>query len=134
MKIYADFNGIEDDNPIVSTTSLNLTGYGTLASLSFHQITLEEGQCLEFSDHDGLYVHAEVYFDKERVSHNCSGWFARFKKENILENESLEYDFSTHLCFTCRKNIKAHLDTVGRQYNEACPFCETSVMRPFEKS
>ncbi len=130
MRIYADFNGVEEYGSDSKMLCLNLTGYGTLASLSFHQIALEEGQFLELADFDGLSVQVIVFFDKERMSKNCSGWFAKFPKEDMSEGEELGHDFNTHLCFKCRKNMKSHLDAVGRQFNEECPFCGTSVMYP----
>jgi hypothetical protein len=109
---------------------LDLTGYGTLASLSFHQIALKEGQFFEFVDPDGLSVKGMVFFDNERISKNCSGWFAKFSKADMSESATLDHDYDTHLCFKCRKNIKPHLDTVGRQFCETCPFCGTIVMHP----
>jgi hypothetical protein len=130
MRIYADFNGVEGYDSNSNMLCLNLTGYGTLASLSACQIVLEEGQFLELADPDGLSVRAMVFFDKKRISKNSSGWFAKFPKEDMLEGEELDHDYDTHLCFKCRKNMKPHLDGVGRQFSEACPFCGTSVMYP----
>lgn len=130
MQIYADFNGVELCGSDSNILHLDLTGYGTLASLSLNQIRLKEGQLLEFADPDGLSVCATVFFDEKRVSNNCSGWFAMFHKADISESGNLEHDFCSHLCFKCRKNIKPYLDMVGRQFNEICPFCGTSVMHP----
>jgi hypothetical protein len=48
----------------------------------------------------------------------------------ILEGTPLSYDNNTHLCFKCRKNLKSHLDIIGRQYKEVCPYCGTLVMFP----
>lgn len=130
MQIYADFNGVEENDSDSNMLYLNLTGYGTLASLSSHQIVLKEGQSLELADPDGLSVRAIIFFDKERISENCSGWFAKFPKSDMLEGEKLNHEYDIHLCFKCRKNMKPHLDGVGRQFSEACPFCGTSVMYP----
>jgi hypothetical protein len=128
MRIYADFNGVVEYSSASNILCINLTGYGTLASISSHQIVLKEGQFLELTDPGGLSVSAEVFFDKERVSKNCSGWFAKFSKSDMTEGEELEHDYDTHLCFKCRENMKQHLDKVGRQFSELCPFCGTSVM------
>lgn len=130
MRIYADFNGIEEYDSDSNMLCLNLTGYGTLASLSTCQIVLQEGLLLELADPDGLSIKAMVFFDKERISKNSSGWFARFPKEDMSEGKELDHDYDTHLCFKCRKNIKPYLDEVGRQFSEVCPFCGTSVMYP----
>lgn len=130
MCIYTDFNSVEEYDSDSNMLCLNLTGYGTLASLSARQIVLEEGQFLELIDLDGLSVRAMVFFDRERKSKNSSGWFAKFPKKDMLEGEELDHDYDTHLCFKCRENIKSYLDEVGRQFSEACPFCGTSVMYP----
>ncbi len=130
MLIYADFNGIEDCINDLDSVLLDLTGYGTLASLSFHKIKLYEGLSIELCDPEGLMATGMILFDKTKVSNNCSGWFAKFMKDKISEGEPIEHDYSKHLCFNCRENIKEHLDKVGRQFNEECPFCGTSVMFP----
>lgn len=130
MRIYADFNGIEEYLPGSNELSLDLTGYGTLASLSFHKIKLHEGQPLELGDPDGLNVNGIAYFDQDKISGNCSGWFAKFQKGEISEGESPDHDYDAHICFKCRNDIKAHLDVVGRQFREECPFCGTPVMFP----
>ena len=130
MKVYADFNSLEECSSDPSKNCLDLTAYGTLASLSFHKLKLNEGEILVFSDPEGLSVNGVTYFDKNRVSENCSGWFAKFERDDIVENEPLDYDYDTHICFTCRNNIKPYLDLVGRQFKEECPFCGTSVMLP----
>jgi hypothetical protein len=130
MRIYADFNGIEKCEFDSDLLCLNLTGYGTLASLSFNEVKLFKGQVLELSDPDGTSVFGTVYFDKNKISKNCSGWFAKFREDEISEGEPLKYDKNAHLCFKCRKNIKPHLDMVGRQYKENCPYCGTPIMFP----
>ena len=130
MRIYADFNGVEEYLSNPDELSLDLTGYGTLASLSFYKVKLYEGQSMELVDLDGLSVNGVTYFDPEKVSENCSGWFAKFQKREISEGEPLDHNFDTHICFKCRKNIKPHLDVVGRQFREECPFCNTPVMFP----
>lgn len=128
--IYADFNGVEECNSDPSVLCMSLTGYGTLASLSYHKIKLYEGQMLILGDPDDLTVLGQIYFDSTRASDNCSGWFAKFYKNEILEETSLVHDYDKHLCFNCRANIKSYLDKVGHQYKEKCPYCNTSVMYP----
>lgn len=128
--IYADFNGIEECRLDPNMLCLDLTGYGTLASLSLHKVKLKEGLFLVFNDPEGLSVRGITYFDQDKVSGNCSGWFARIQSDDIIENEPLEHDYDTHTCFTCRKNIKPYLDKIGRQFKENCPFCDTSIMLP----
>lgn len=130
MYIYADFNGIEESSSDSSICYLNLTSYGTLASLSFYHIKLEDGQVLDFADPDGLLVSAEVFFDGTNASKNCSGWFAKFHKNKIIEIEPYSFDFSSHICFCCRENMKVYLDKIGRNFSENCPKCGTSVMFP----
>ena len=130
MKIYADFNSIEECSSDRNKVCLDLTGYGTLASLSFHKLRLREDETFLFVDPEGLNVNGVTYFDKNRVSENCSGWFAKFERDDITEGEHLDHDYETHTCFNCRNNIKPHLDIVGQQFKENCPFCGTSVMFP----
>lgn len=129
MKIYADFNGLEKC-PSSDEDRLDLTGYGTLASLSYFQVRLRVGLRLMLCDPDGLQVIGDIEFDPLRQSSNCSGWFARFKRGDIQECEPLEHDYSSHLCFKCRLNLEPYLNKVGHQFNEICPNCGTSVMFP----
>jgi hypothetical protein len=130
MLIYADFNGIEKCKADPDSVLLNLTGYGTLASLSLHKIKLYEGGTIDLCDPEGLMATGILLFDKTKVSNNSSGWFAQFKRNEISEGEPIDHDYSNHICFNCRENIKKHLDKVGRQFNEVCPYCGTPVMCP----
>ena len=130
MKIYADFNGMALCSQSTDDYCLDLTGYGTLASLSSSGIKLSRGLVLAFSDPDGLTVVAPVDFDEQRVSTRSSGWYAKFKKTEVREEESLVHDYNKHQCFSCLKDIKTYLDEVGRQFREFCPHCGTSVMCP----
>ena len=130
MKIYVDFNGMESCSPTTNEWCLDLTGYGTLASLSNHGIRLARGMVLTFADPDGLTVNAPVEFDEHRVSKASSGWYAKFKKTDLRNENPIEHDYNLHQCAGCRQNIKPFLDQVGRQYSENCPNCGTSVMFP----
>lgn len=129
-KIYADFNNIEDfEND--SFCYLNLTGYGTLASLSNNQIRLMEGMKFHFYDDCGTAVIAHVFFYRNLVNNYCSGWFAKFRKEDIFYEPVVEHNFSIHLCSRCRRNIYLDLDhTIGREYKGACTHCGELVMSP----
>ena len=128
MKIYADFNGIKTCSDDTTFVCVDLTSYGTLASLNAYRIILTEGLNLDIADPDGLTVTATAYFDKTKISKTCSGWFARFKRDEVMESHEIRIDFSIHLCFTCRKNLKKYLAKVGRQYKEICPFYGTPIM------
>ncbi|EGI78234.1 hypothetical protein [Hylemonella gracilis] len=130
MLIYADFNCLEVSPALPDEVHLDLTGYGTLASLSLHQVRLRVGQHLSLCDPDGLQVIGEIGFDPLRRSLRSSGWFAKFKRRDIQEGAPLEHDYATHLCFKCRQNLKPYLDKVGRQFQESCPHCGTPVMFP----
>lgn len=140
MGIYADFNGIENfDRSKTSAVDMqdnsrvvimDVTGYGTLQSLSRHQVRFYEGQVLQFNDPDGLMISGVMCFYPERIKSNCSGWFAKFRWNDVVDCEPLEHDYNTHLCFKCQEDIRPHLNAVGQQYNEECPFCGTSVMFP----
>jgi hypothetical protein len=128
MQIYADFNSLESCHRYQKLSCLDLTGYGTLASLNLYQLSLKIGEELLLVDPSGLFVQGQAFFDKDRVSKTCSGWFAKFERSAIAEGVAPQYDYSTHLCFNCRSNIKPYLDKVGRNFREECPFCGTSVM------
>lgn len=128
MLIYADFNGLDDCSTSGDEVHLDLTSYGTLASLSLNQVRLRVGQHLMLCDPDGLKVMGEIGFDPSCRSARHSGWFASFKRRDIQESTPLEHDYTTHLCFKCRLNLKPYLDKVGRQFNENCPQCGTPVM------
>ncbi len=130
LKIYADFNGVEECPEDPKFASLDLTGYGTLASLSLHKLKLKEDMALTLCDSDGLYVNAKIYFDTTRVSENCAGWFAKFKAQDISEGMPMEHDFDRHICFKCSNNLRPYLDVVGQNFNENCPFCGASVLTP----
>jgi len=130
VNIYADFNGVESCVDDDEKLCLDLTGFGTLASLSAHGIKLERGKEFTFVDADGLTVHAIVEFDPARTLENCSGWFARFREIDLFYGAPIELDHSTHLCLHCRRDIKPHLKKVGQNFAENCPFCGVSVMAP----
>lgn len=132
MKVYADFNGVREFSEESEKCYLNLTGYGTLASLSYLQIQLTEGMALTLYDTDGLEVNAVVFYDKNKSDQENykTGWFAKFDGSKI-KNVSFEIGtHEKHLCFKCRKDLKPHLLDVGRQYNEVCPYCGTTVLFP----
>lgn len=130
MLIYADFNSLEGTSTLTDEVYLDLTGYGTLASLSLHQVRLRVGQHLMLCDPDGLQVRGEIGFDPSRQASHFSGWFARFKRGDIQEGVPLKHDYATHLCFKCRLNLKPYLDKVGQQFDESCPRCGTPIMFP----
>lgn len=130
QKIYADFNNLEhfENDDFVY---LNLTGYGTLASLSNNQIRLAEGMKLHFYDDCGTAVIADVFFYGNLINNHCSGWFAKFRNEDIFYEPVVEHDFLIHLCSRCRRNIYLDLDqTIGRQYKGACIHCGELIMTP----
>lgn len=130
MLIYADFNGLEESPDFPDDVCLDLTSYGTLASLSLHQVRLRVGQRLMLCDPDGLRVNGEIAFYSSRKSLPRSGWFAKFKRQDIQDGAPLEHDYATHLCFKCRQNLTPYLNKVGRQFKELCPHCGTPVMFP----
>lgn len=130
MLIYADFNGLEDCPNDADMAALDLTGYGTLASLSHHQVQLRVGQRIVLSDFDSLEVVGELAFDSARVSECSSGWYALFRRNDVEDIPPREYDYSTHLCVKCRSDLKRYLDKVGRNFRETCPHCGTPVMAP----
>ena len=130
MLIYADFNGVEECASDKDQLCVDLTGYGTLASLSLHGVRVHEGQDLSLVDPDGLTANGQCHFDRKRVSKHCSGWFAKFARKSMTSGPPLAHDYGIHVCFKCRRDIKPYLDKVGRQFAEDCPYCGTSVMLP----
>jgi hypothetical protein len=130
MKIYVDFNGAERCASPSDEFFLDLTGFGTLASLSRYGIQVQRNMQLTFADIDGLSVTAPVEFDRSRMNSHCSGWYAKFKKVDLAEGTPVEHNFESHLCFKCRREIKPYLNKVGQQFDEHCPYCGTSVMAP----
>jgi len=130
-KIYADFNGITnlgDSN----YEYIDLCGYGTLASLSYYKIKLENGMEVTLFEPGDIEVDVVIEFISiETDKHNPSGkWFGKFKAGTVkASNTDSEYN-QKHLCFKCRHNLKKHLNNVGRQYNEYCPVCKTAIMYP----
>ena len=130
MQIYADFNGIDQKDDSSGECDMDLTGYGTLASLSTQQIKLREGMILQFFDDDGTTVKGTVYFDPKKITYNCSGWFARFHDDDISYDGPQEFDFQMHLCFSCRHNIKKYIESVGQNFTGTCPHCGTPIMYP----
>lgn len=130
--IYADFDAVEDHALGDGVCQIDLTGYGTLASLSKHNISLFEGLSLKLSDQDELGVIAEAFFDESRIPPNCSGWFGQFQNSDIFEVKVDGLIEKEHLCFSCRVDISRYLDEVGRNYKEFCPHCGASIMFPME--
>lgn len=130
MRVYADFNGIESSSEDDGLCHLDLTGYGTLASLSLQQIRLYEGMPLTLFDPDGLEVKAIAFYDARKVGENInsSGWFAKFQRGLIKECVPTLHDYDKHLCFKCRRDLKQYLREVGQEYKEKCPHCKTSIM------
>jgi hypothetical protein len=133
IKIYADFNGVTgcpDETPM---TCLFLTGYGTLASLSNHQIRLREGMSLTFYTPGDIEVEGEVFFDKTTPSkfNSLGQWLARFDETEVRNSEEGdEPELMEHLCFNCRLDLTEYLRLIGRQYKESCPSCGTDIMYP----
>ena len=125
--IYADFNRIissfDDD-----LEYLDMTGYGTLQSLNSLQIKLKEEAKFIFYEPGDIEVIAEVFFDRTSGSKiTAKGrWLARFKKGTI---RSVILDkFDTHPCFNCREDFILYLKKIGKNYNEICPKCGTSIV------
>lgn len=133
VKIYADFNGIIDCSKGNSKSCLALTGYGTLASLSRHQIRLREGMILTFYEPDDIEVEGEVFYDTKIPSKFTSPgqWVALYDSQQVRNSEeSCDLDLKQHLCFKCRIDLEPYLKTVGQQYKEICPNCGTDIMSP----
>lgn len=128
--IYADFNGIFELDQEPGYFLLDLTGYGTLAYLSTQRVRLHQIKHLSLGDADGLQViGAEICFLKSMVTDRCSGWFAKFLRSDIHEGTHV-VEPESHPCFNCQMDLKPFLDKVGRNFNEHCPNCGTSVMYP----
>ena len=133
IKIYADFNGIIDCSEETSKSCLALTGYGTIASLSRHQIRLREGMILTFYEPNDIEVEGEVFYDKRIPGKFTSPgqWLALYDSEKVRKSqESCDLDLKQHLCFRCRMDLTSYLKTIGRQYKESCPNCGTDTMFP----
>ncbi|WLI90836.1 hypothetical protein Q4S45_06885 [Massilia sp. R2A-15] len=130
MKIFADFNGTEPCSSDDDKLCLNLTGFGTLASLSRHGVKLRRGMRLTFADSDGLTVTAAVEFDGRRISERSAGWYAIFRKGELRDENPIDHDFQTHFCFKCRNDFKPYLAKFGQRFDVRCPNCGTPVMYP----
>jgi hypothetical protein len=133
-KICVDFNRLENfthDDHADKELHLNLSSLGVLTSLCLYQIQLKEGLNLTLVDPDGMTINsAEVFFDKNKVSSNNTGWYAKFKNGDIWDDEPTEFDYKTHLCFNCRKDLMPHFKLIGQSFSGNCPFCDTPVIFP----
>lgn len=132
-RIYADFNGVTSCPERISLTCLNLTGYGTLASLSRHQIRLREGMILIFYDPGDIEVEGRVFYDLTNPGKFTSPgrWLAAVDLDLVKDTEDNdESDLKQHPCFKCRLDLTEYLQIVGRQYKEFCPNCGTSIVYP----
>ncbi len=129
--IYADFNGVRcfDD---VSYEYIDLCGYGTLSSLSYYKIKLEAGLKITFFEPGDIEVDAIVKFiPNETDKYNHLGkWFGKYEVGTIRNSKTKRVYQCPHLCFKCRYNLEEYLNREGRQYNESCPVCNTSIMYP----
>ncbi len=134
-RVYADFNGIEYSQDQESLDSLEITGYGTLASLSRQKIQLKEGMELTLVTPNDIECEVIVKFN-EKVS--CpsgamGAWVAYFNHNNIRDCVDVECEDFSHPCFNCGLELESHFKLVGRHYKESCPACGVSIMAPMAK-
>jgi hypothetical protein len=130
-RVYADFNSIEYSSIDRSVASIDLTGYGTLASLSNQKLRLFEGMKVLLYEPNDIEVEGVAYFDRAQTdpAGRTGKWFARIHS-NIRDSAHPATEHHDHLCFGCGRSLLPHLKAVGQQYAEFCPHCGTSVMAP----
>lgn len=129
-RIYADFNSIEHHSENEAT--LDLTGYGSLASLSREKIQLREGIKLLLCEPDDIEVEGTTFFDTSHKdpAGRTGRWLVRINPKLIRDSQYTETNPESHPCFTCRKELSDYLKGVGQRYNEFCPYCGTSIILP----
>jgi hypothetical protein len=134
-RVYADFNAIEYLASDRSAALLNLTGYGTLASLSLQKLRLTEGLSLVLYEPDDIEADATVHFDESRLDPigRSGSWVARLDARKIRSCVGGETLGREHPCFGCGKDLSDHFLSVGRYYDESCPQCGASVMAPLSR-
>ena len=130
--IYADFNGIIRFPSESEYEYLDLCGYGTIGDLNRFKIKLREGLCLTFFEPNDIEVDATVHFiQSESDKYNPDGkWLAKYKASSIRSSENKSDYNIPQLCFKCEYNFDSLHKIYGRQYNEICPKCGTSIMYP----
>lgn len=130
--VYADFNGIEYLSPDRSEAILDLSGYGTLASLARQRIRLAEGMALMLFEPNDLEVLGTAHFDSCRRAPNggVGAWVARIDATSIRPSVHPAEPSKEHLCIGCGLNLYQHLSVSGRMFQESCPACGVSILAP----
>jgi hypothetical protein len=129
-RIYADFNSIEGISDNEAT--LDLTGYGSLASLSRAKIQLREGMKLLLCEPNDVEVEGTTLFDisLKDPAGRTGRWLVKIDPRLIRDSQYTEANPKSHPCFTCRTELYEHLRTFGWNYNDFCPHCGASIMLP----
>jgi hypothetical protein len=131
-RAYADFNGIEYDTYNQPSAAIDLTGYGTIASLANQKIRLKEGMVLVLCEPNDIEVKGTAYFDHTLIdpAGRMGKWMARINAKEIKDCEPSEPMHHQHFCSSCEQDLIPHLKEAGQLYKEFCPRCGTSVMAP----
>jgi hypothetical protein len=129
-RIYADFNSFERIKEDEAT--LDLTGRGSLASLSQAKIQLREGMKLLLCEPDDIEVEGVAFFDAslKNPAGNMGRWLVRIDPKLIRDSQYIDADPVSFPCFTCQKELSDHLKKVGWDFKNLCPYCNASLMLP----
>ena len=132
-RIYADFNAFQGAVEGEAFAELELTGYGTLASLAKQRIRLKEGMELLLFEPNDIECSAVAHFDASRKdpAGRIGAWVARIPTPVMIRDSTQpEEPSGEHPCIVCGGDFKEQFATRGRNYIETCLYCEASVMAP----
>ena len=128
--IYADFNALNPhaDDAIVE---MQITGYGTLASLARQKLRFTEGMAMVVYEPMDIECEATAHYDSllKDPAGRPGAWVVRLNPTNIRESVQSQDNNGEHPCIICGHDFKVSFAR-GRNYTEHCVSCGASVMEP----
>jgi hypothetical protein len=131
--IYADFNALGNVGEGELFAEMDLTGYGTLASLARQRLRLKEGMEFFLFEPNDIECRAVAHFDPTRIdpAGRVGSWVARIPSPvTTRQSEQPEANSNEHPCIVCGSDFADEFAKVGRHYTEECAKCGASVMEP----
>ena len=131
--IYADFNALEGAAEGAPFAEMEITGYGTLASLARQRVRLIEGMELLLFEPNDIECRAVAHFDAFRrdPAGRIGAWVARIPTPvTVRDSTQAEEPSGEHPCMVCGGNFADQFASFGRNYTETCAYCGASVMAP----
>jgi hypothetical protein len=124
LRIYADFNGLDQSPRDATRTAVPLDTFGSLRDLSNAGVRLREGvRMVIYADSDeleDLEADAEAYYEPNRRL-----WFAEINSGIRYVARPEAQDVGNFLCVDCRSPLP--VEKSARPDVSTCPTCGTPV-------